>query len=229
MHCSAVLQCSAISYILHNLNNTATLLTSEKLFPSRCAPRLVLRLARWGLMPRRALLPPARLCTPSTSTSHTLPPARLCTSLPSPWQSSHDCAVGGGCGADRVNIKSSSLQKLPSLTRRIYRIFAHAFFQHRETFDEFEVPHRPPHRPPSRVYRCSVCWCAGVFVGGAAAAVAYIALLRVRVPLPRALVSLAVQGRTHLCRRFHAYVLRYELMTADQCGCHAPLPRRPCP
>jgi len=88
--------CSAISYILHNLNNTATLLTSEKLFPSR------------------------------------------------------------------VNIKSSSLQKLPSLTRRIYRIFAHAFFQHRETFDEFE-------------------------------------------------------GRTHLCRRFHAYVLRYELMTADQC------------
>jgi hypothetical protein len=39
----------------------------------------------------------------------------------------------------RVNIKESSVQKLGSVCRRIYRIFSHAYFHHRTIYDEFEV------------------------------------------------------------------------------------------
>ncbi len=39
----------------------------------------------------------------------------------------------------RVNIKDSSLQKLASVCRRIYRIFSHAYFHHRPIYDQFEV------------------------------------------------------------------------------------------
>lgn len=42
-------------------------------------------------------------------------------------------------GFFRVNIKESSIQKLGSVCRRIYRIFSHAYFHHREIFDAFEV------------------------------------------------------------------------------------------
>jgi len=38
----------------------------------------------------------------------------------------------------RVNIKDSSVQKLASVCRRIYRIFSHAYFHHRNIYDEFE-------------------------------------------------------------------------------------------
>lgn len=38
----------------------------------------------------------------------------------------------------RVSIKESSVAKLGSVCRRIYRIFSHAYFHHREIFDEFE-------------------------------------------------------------------------------------------
>ena len=38
----------------------------------------------------------------------------------------------------RVNIKESSVQKLGSICRRIYRIFSHAYFHHRPIYDEFE-------------------------------------------------------------------------------------------
>jgi len=41
--------------------------------------------------------------------------------------------------ASRVNIKDSSIQKLGSVCRRIYRIFSHAYFHHREIFDAFEA------------------------------------------------------------------------------------------
>lgn len=39
----------------------------------------------------------------------------------------------------RVSIKESSVAKLGSVCRRVYRIFSHAYFHHRTTFDEFEV------------------------------------------------------------------------------------------
>ncbi len=39
----------------------------------------------------------------------------------------------------RVNIKDSSVQKLASVCRRVYRIFSHAYFHHREIYNEFEV------------------------------------------------------------------------------------------
>jgi hypothetical protein len=38
----------------------------------------------------------------------------------------------------RVNIKETSVQKLGSVCRRIYRIFSHAYFHHRQIYDEFE-------------------------------------------------------------------------------------------
>ncbi|KAG0730146.1 MOB kinase activator-like 4 [Chionoecetes opilio] len=38
----------------------------------------------------------------------------------------------------RVSIKESSVAKLGSVCRRVYRIFSHAYFHHRQIFDEFE-------------------------------------------------------------------------------------------
>ncbi|XP_065340411.1 MOB kinase activator-like 4 [Cloeon dipterum] len=38
----------------------------------------------------------------------------------------------------RVSIKDSSVAKLGSVCRRVYRIFSHAYFHHRAIFDEFE-------------------------------------------------------------------------------------------
>ena len=40
---------------------------------------------------------------------------------------------------DRVSIKESSVAKLGSVCRRVYRIFSHAYFHHRGLFDEYEV------------------------------------------------------------------------------------------
>lgn len=39
----------------------------------------------------------------------------------------------------RVTIKESSVAKLGSVCRRVYRIFSHAFFHHRQIFDDFEA------------------------------------------------------------------------------------------
>uniref|UniRef100_A0A914XBM1 Uncharacterized protein n=1 Tax=Plectus sambesii TaxID=2011161 RepID=A0A914XBM1_9BILA len=38
----------------------------------------------------------------------------------------------------RVTIKESSIAKIGSVCRRVYRIFSHAYFHHRQLFDEFE-------------------------------------------------------------------------------------------
>lgn len=38
----------------------------------------------------------------------------------------------------RVSIKESSVAKLGSVCRRVYRIFSHAYFHHRAVFDRFE-------------------------------------------------------------------------------------------
>lgn len=38
----------------------------------------------------------------------------------------------------RVTIKESSVAKLGSVCRRVYRIFSHGYFHHRSIFDEFE-------------------------------------------------------------------------------------------
>ena len=39
----------------------------------------------------------------------------------------------------RVSIKETSVAKLGSVCRRVYRIFSHAYFHHRTLFDEYEV------------------------------------------------------------------------------------------
>lgn len=38
-----------------------------------------------------------------------------------------------------MSIKESSVAKLGSVCRRVYRIFSHAYFHHRSVFDDFEV------------------------------------------------------------------------------------------
>jgi len=38
----------------------------------------------------------------------------------------------------RVTIKESSIAKIGSVCRRVYRIFSHAYFHHKQLFDEFE-------------------------------------------------------------------------------------------
>ena len=65
-------ECSALDYTLHTLHGAASLLNSNKYFPSR------------------------------------------------------------------VEVKESSVRWLSSVSRRIYRIFSHAYFHHRTVFDEFE-------------------------------------------------------------------------------------------
>ena len=44
----------------------------------------------------------------------------------------------------RVSIKDSSVAKLGSVCRRVYRIFSHAYFHHRALFDEYEVSFNRP-------------------------------------------------------------------------------------
>eukprot|EP00039_Didymoeca_costata_P028882 m.22427 g.22427 ORF g.22427 m.22427 type:complete len:180 (+) comp7399_c0_seq1:268-807(+) len=41
----------------------------------------------------------------------------------------------------RVQIKPTSLRQIPSIARRVYRVLAHAYFLHREVYDEFESEH----------------------------------------------------------------------------------------
>ncbi|KAG7253384.1 hypothetical protein CRUP_013408, partial [Coryphaenoides rupestris] len=47
---------------------------------------------------------------------------------------------GAACllNSNKVSIKESSVAKLSSVCRRIYRIFSHAYFHHREIFDAYE-------------------------------------------------------------------------------------------
>lgn len=39
----------------------------------------------------------------------------------------------------RVNIKESSVAKLGSVCRRVYRIFSHAYYHHQNIYNKFEV------------------------------------------------------------------------------------------
>ncbi|XP_046678565.1 MOB kinase activator-like 4 isoform X2 [Homalodisca vitripennis] len=47
---------------------------------------------------------------------------------------------GAACllNSNKVSIKESSVAKLGSVCRRVYRIFSHAYFHHRSIFDDFE-------------------------------------------------------------------------------------------
>jgi len=39
----------------------------------------------------------------------------------------------------RISIPKSSIKNLVPIVRRLYRLFSHTYFNHREIFDEFEV------------------------------------------------------------------------------------------
>lgn len=59
------------------------------------------------------------------------------------WDACERRTVGGFTPMSRclcrVSIKESSVAKLGSVCRRIYRIFSHAYFHHRQIFDKYEV------------------------------------------------------------------------------------------
>lgn len=40
----------------------------------------------------------------------------------------------------RVSIPQSAVKNLAPIARRLYRLFSHTFYNHREIFFEFEVP-----------------------------------------------------------------------------------------
>lgn len=86
---------------------------------------------------------------------------------------------------NRVNIKDSSVQKLGSVCRRIYRIFSHAYFHHRHIYDEIEV--RFSKIPFFKIWK--------IFV--------YFKFYSIK------------KRDTSLCKRFTRFVIKYELMTPD--------------
>eukprot|EP00800_Vazella_pourtalesii_P000033 TRINITY_DN10042_c0_g1_i1.p1 TRINITY_DN10042_c0_g1~~TRINITY_DN10042_c0_g1_i1.p1 ORF type:complete len:226 (-),score=27.87 TRINITY_DN10042_c0_g1_i1:142-819(-) len=55
--------------------------------------------------------------------------------------------LDGSCGIlnntklfpSRVTVKSGSMQRLESTARRLYRIFGHAYYRHRDVFDKYET------------------------------------------------------------------------------------------
>lgn len=62
-------------------------------------------------------------------------------------------------GAYRVSIKESSVAKLGSVCRRIYRIFSHAYFHHRQIFDEYEVSSFKSHLERRASWKKLQLWC----------------------------------------------------------------------
>mmetsp|Transcript_48874 Transcript_48874/g.114762 ORF Transcript_48874/g.114762 Transcript_48874/m.114762 type:complete len:210 (+) Transcript_48874:2-631(+) len=61
----------------------------------------------------------------------------------------------------RVTIPASSLTYYKSIARRLYRVFSHAFFHHREAFDIFEVMPKvlTPTLCRTKLICASALWC----------------------------------------------------------------------
>ncbi|VDN11286.1 unnamed protein product [Dibothriocephalus latus] len=91
----------------------------------------------------------------------------------------------------RVTIKESSIAKLGSVCRRVYRIFSHAYYHHRAIFDEFEV-------------RKSLLRFAGLYIY-------FISAYRA----PQSNLPLDASEKTALCHRFTSFVLKYSLMNKE--------------
>ncbi|KAI4798521.1 hypothetical protein KUCAC02_021999 [Chaenocephalus aceratus] len=72
-------------------------------------------------------------CTQMTATEQWI---FLCAAHKTPKEVSQD--RGNKYFPSRVSIKESSVAKLGSVCRRIYRIFSHAYFHHRQIFDKYE-------------------------------------------------------------------------------------------
>ena len=54
----------------------------------------------------------------------------------------------------RVSIPASSTKHLLSIVRRLYRLFTHTYFHHREIFVEFEVKYIFGRRAPTLGFYC---------------------------------------------------------------------------
>ena len=113
------LECSAIDYIVHTLDSIAAQLNSNKFFPSRyefdddcavCFPRP---------LGHRFLIVILLSVSVSVSLSlhHPPPPPRASRS---------------------VTIQKASVKHFQAIARRLYRIFAHTYFHHRQVYDKYE-------------------------------------------------------------------------------------------
>uniref|UniRef100_A0A3P9JXP9 MOB family member 4, phocein n=1 Tax=Oryzias latipes TaxID=8090 RepID=A0A3P9JXP9_ORYLA len=88
-------------------------------------------------------VPPQSECHPDTCTQMTATEQWifLCAAHKTPKEVSRGCGLstsGRPLSLHRVSIKESSVAKLGSVCRRIYRIFSHAYFHHRQIFDKYE-------------------------------------------------------------------------------------------
>jgi len=57
----------------------------------------------------------------------------------------------------RILVKEKDVSKLGNACRRIYRIFAHAYYQHRKVYDEFEAETKLCERFTKFVRRYNMC------------------------------------------------------------------------
>jgi hypothetical protein len=97
---------------------------------------------------------------------------------------------------NRYTINPKSARHFGEMSRRLYRVFAHAFYHHRAFFDQIEV-HTYFH-----TYIATVC------------------ALKCLSQLPHCLsvyvLTVSSQSRTHLTQRFIQFCLHFELMAPAQ-------------
>ncbi|KAI6241527.1 hypothetical protein M3Y99_00311600 [Aphelenchoides fujianensis] len=77
-------------------------------------------------------------CVPETCTNMNATQSWifLCASHKNP----KECpAIDNRYFPSRVSLKDTALVKIGSVCRRVYRIFSHAYFEHRKLFDDFEA------------------------------------------------------------------------------------------
>lgn len=69
---------------------------------------------------------------------------------------------------NRYTIQPKAAQQFGNIARRLYRVFAHAYYHHRSVFDEFEVSQRIP--------RCSILIQTGIHLRQAVSGLVYLIL-----------------------------------------------------
>ncbi|CAJ0952745.1 unnamed protein product, partial [Mesorhabditis belari] len=102
--------------------NGLALLLQEECYPSACAQMTATE--QWIFLCAAHKNP--KECSAIDYTRHTLDGAAILLNSSKYFPS-------------RINIKESSISKLGSVCRRIYRIFSHAYFHHKPLFEKFEA------------------------------------------------------------------------------------------
>ncbi|CAG2167001.1 unnamed protein product [Oppiella nova] len=119
-------ECPAIDYTRHTLDGAACLWSGGGRLETECSPQTCTQMTateQWIFLCAAHKTP--KECPAIDYTRHTLDGAACLLNSNKYFPS-------------RVTIKESSVAKLGSVCRRVYRIFSHAFFHHKTLFDEFE-------------------------------------------------------------------------------------------